>query len=70
MFDFINLAKVITIKEHIIKTTIDLRKSNKIKLPDAIIAATAIAYDLTLLTRNVNDFKNLKGLRIYDPMMK
>ena len=53
MFDFINLAKVITINEHIIKTTIDLRKSNKIKLPDAIIAAAAIAYDLTLLTRNV-----------------
>jgi predicted nucleic acid-binding protein len=27
--------------------------------PDAIIAATAIAYDLTLITRNLSDFNKI-----------
>ena len=44
--------------------TIAIRQTYKIKLPDAIIAATAIAYSLTLITRNVNDFKNIQGLSL------
>jgi predicted nucleic acid-binding protein len=43
--------------------TVSLRQAYKIKLPDAIIAATALAYDLTLITRNINDFKNITGLK-------
>ncbi|HVU55382.1 MAG TPA: hypothetical protein VHD83_10020 [Puia sp.] len=42
--------------------TVALRKNNKIKLPDAIIAATAIVNGLTLLTRNVADFQNISDL--------
>jgi len=38
--------------------TIDLRKKFKIKIPDAIVAATALDYNLTL-TRYVVDFKNI-----------
>jgi len=41
----------------------------KIKLPDAIIAATAIVYDLILVTRNISDFKNIDGLHVVDPHM-
>jgi predicted nucleic acid-binding protein len=47
--------------------TIALRQAHKIKLPDAIIAATALAYDLTLVTRNFNDFKNITGLKCINP---
>ena len=47
--------------------TILIRKSNKIKLPDAIIAATAIVYNLTLVTRNIDDFKNIHGLNVLNP---
>ncbi len=36
--------------------TADIRKQHKIKLPDAIIAATAIIYDLILNTRNTKEF--------------
>jgi tRNA(fMet)-specific endonuclease VapC len=32
---------------------------------DLLIAATAIAYDLTLLTRNVKDFQHIPGLKLY-----
>lgn len=47
--------------------TAELRKAYKIKLPDAIIAATALVYDLTLITRNVSDFKNIDELNVINP---
>jgi len=47
--------------------TIDLRRKYKIKLPDAVIAATALYYDLILVTRNEKDFEGIKGLEIYNP---
>jgi predicted nucleic acid-binding protein len=64
---FINTATVYLVNETIALKTIDIRLNNKIKLPDAIIAATAICYDLTLITRNTSDFKTIKGLEIIDP---
>ena len=39
------------------------KKSGRVLgVPDAIIAATAIANNLTLVTLNPNDFKNITGL--------
>jgi predicted nucleic acid-binding protein len=41
----------------------------KIKLLDALIAATAIVYQLTLVTRNVGDFNKINGLNLLDPFV-
>jgi len=41
-----------------------LRRSKKIKTPDAIIAATAIALDLTLISSD-NVFENIDGLKLF-----
>jgi predicted nucleic acid-binding protein len=57
----------IELEQSIKEKTAEIRKMYKIKLPDAIIAATALVYNLTLITRNVNDFKKIDGLRIIDP---
>lgn len=35
-----------------------------IRLPDALIAATAIEHELSLFTRNRSDFEKVRGLRI------
>lgn len=43
------------------------RKNPKVKVPDAIIAASAIIHGHTLLTSNLNDFKNIEGLLIQNP---
>jgi tRNA(fMet)-specific endonuclease VapC len=35
--------------------------------PDVLIAATALQYDLTLLTRNLRHFGRIPDLRLYQP---
>jgi predicted nucleic acid-binding protein len=51
----------------VVQQTISLRSQYAIKLPDAVIAATALANGLTLMTRNEVDFKNLSGLTVVNP---
>lgn len=65
--NFIYDALVIELEQPIKYKTADIRKKHKIKLPDAIIAATSIVYELTLVSRNVSDFKNIEGLQLIDP---
>ena len=64
---FINDTLVIELERPIKLKTADIRKKFRIKLPDAIIAATALIYDLILVTRNADDFKNIDGLKIVNP---
>ena len=54
------------IDQGIVENVIDIRKQYRIKLPDAIIAATANTDDLCLITRNIEDFKNI-DIRILNP---
>jgi predicted nucleic acid-binding protein len=65
--DFMDDALVLDLTGDVVEQTIAIRKAHKTKLPDAIIAATAIVYDLTLLTHNTNDFKTIPNLKITDP---
>jgi predicted nucleic acid-binding protein len=44
-----------------------LRRETRRRLPDALIAATALEHRLTLVTRNVRDFEGVKGLRLRPP---
>ena len=56
-----------TLNAEIVSHTIDIRKTHSIKLPDAVIASTALTYNLTLVTRNIKDFKGIKGLEVLNP---
>lgn len=67
LHNFINDCVVIEIEKLIKLKTAEIRKQYRIKLPDAIIAATAIIYDLTLITHNTSDFKNINQVRLFDP---
>jgi predicted nucleic acid-binding protein len=64
---FMNDVNIIDLGTAIVDRTIAVRKSFKTKLPDAIIAATALVINSTLITRNTSDFKNIEGLDILDP---
>lgn len=70
LHNFIHDALVIELEQPIKLKTADIRKAHKIKLPDAIIAATALVYDLTLLSRNTADFTNINGIKIINPWDK
>ncbi|MDR0864441.1 MAG: type II toxin-antitoxin system VapC family toxin [Candidatus Symbiothrix sp.] len=65
--EFVNSSVIMPLDSSIVEVTIDLCRQSKIKLPDAIIAATALVHKLTLLTRNIVDFKNIEGLKLIDP---
>jgi len=64
---FVENATVFEVDELVALKTINLRLNYKIKLADAIIAATALHYHLTLITHNTSDFKKIKGLKLIDP---
>ncbi|GHB63094.1 type II toxin-antitoxin system VapC family toxin [Persicitalea jodogahamensis] len=64
---FVEAAIVLPLNEPVVERTIALRRQYKIKLPDAIIAATALEFALTLFTRNVSDFKSIEDITIVNP---
>jgi predicted nucleic acid-binding protein len=65
--DFIDCSVIHPLDDPVVDATISLCRQRKIKLPDAIIAATAMLNGFTVLTRNIADFKNVAGLRIQNP---
>ena len=65
--EFIKDANILPLTKKVVAECIQIRRSKKIKTPDAIIAATAIIYDLTLIT-NDNDFKNIRHLQTINPL--
>lgn len=66
--DFLSLAKIYYVDDLIADKTIDLRKTyRKLKLGDAIIAATALTNNLTLISRNTKDFEDISGLTCINP---
>ena len=58
---FVRSARIFHLSDPIVQQTIEIRKSFKIKLPDSIIAATALTHGFTLIADNDKDF--LKGDR-------
>lgn len=65
--EFVHQSDIAEIDLAVKQKTIELKRICKIKLPDAIIAATAITTNSTLLTRNLSDFKNIQGLKVVNP---
>jgi predicted nucleic acid-binding protein len=60
-------ANVYLLDDDIASKTIELKRVRNINLADAVIAATAIVHNLKLATRNIDDFKTIKGLVVENP---
>jgi len=68
MEEFVNTAIVLPLEEPVTNQAILLRRSyRRLKLGDAIIAATALVYNLVLISRNTKDFENITGLELINP---
>jgi predicted nucleic acid-binding protein len=66
---FLAGSEILFINDEIINRAIEIRKGTNIKLPDAVIAATAIHHDYILISTNDNDFKKVLplGLKYMNP---
>lgn len=65
---FLETATVLTLNRAVAERTVALKRKVRLKTPDAVIAATALENGLVLATRNTKDFRNIAGLKLYNPM--
>lgn len=62
---FLTTFEVIGLDERVASRAVDLRRQHGIKLPDAIVWASADVNSMLLVTRNTRDFdRNRPGIRI------
>jgi len=64
--EFVKDSNVLGLTSAIVSRCVMIRRNQKIKIPDAIIAATAVIHNLTLITSD-RDFDNILGLKIFNP---
>lgn len=61
------MACVIPLDDAVTQACIQLRRNHKIKLADAMLAATALVHNVPLVTRNTEDFAGISGLQVLNP---
>lgn len=64
---FLTLFREVTLEAEVVEKTISVRRRHSVKVPDAIIAATAFDLELPLVTRNTSDFDTFDGLSLLNP---
>lgn len=66
---FISSSPVYALDDEVVERAIKLRQRKKMKLGDAIIAATALEYGIPLVTRNDADFRHIAELDLRNPFV-
>lgn len=61
-------SNLFSLVDNIVDETIEIRKKHRLKLPDAIIAATALVNNCALVTHNIKDFEKVRNLKVVDPL--
>ncbi len=64
---FLAAGSALSVTDVIADRAIELRQQKKMSLGDAFIAATALEHDLELSTRNIDDYKHITDLRLFNP---
>ena len=67
LIEFFETSIIFELFDEIVDKTILIRQKQKIKLPDAVIASTALVNGMVLVTRNTKDFKNIPDLETINP---
>ena len=64
---FFRLARVLPLSQDVLDQAVTLRQQRKMSLGDALVAGTALIHELTLVTRNVEDFQWIQELSLLNP---
>lgn len=64
VLNFLEACRYVHLDTSIADIAADIRRLYKLKTPDSIIAASALYTGATLVTRNSNDFKQVKHLHV------
>lgn len=66
--DFLSHFERIELTEEVKQETIRIRKTIGLKVPDSIIAASALTHQTQLLSNNLKDFARVPNLELIDPL--
>lgn len=61
---FLNSVLVVKLDAELAQAAGILRRDHNMSLGDSVVAATTLATRASLLTRNIRDFKKIRGLKI------
>jgi len=63
-----SLLPVLPVTDDVIERAVSLRQRRKMSLGDALIAGTALSFELPIATANVKDYQWIEGLEIINPL--
>lgn len=63
---FINDIMIVGLTDNVVDRCISLRRGRSVKIPDAIIAATVLVHDLTLITLD-KVFDRIENIKVLKP---
>ena len=63
-YDFIHVSKQVS--EKAVELICNFHLSHNLQIPDAIIGATALVYEIPLFTYNTKDFKFMPNIVLYN----
>ena len=67
---FMGCFNEVPVTPDIVEQAITLRQGHKMRIPDAIIAGSALVMKAVLVTRNSDDFKGIAKLQVINPYEK
>ena|SRR6266567_2313011 len=67
LIEFFQAANILRISDSVVNEAVKLRQTKRMGLGDAIVAGTALAHRLTLVTRNIGDFSWIQNLDLINP---
>ena len=67
VYHLLSMFEKIPVDNPLVQTAGEIRRIYGLDIPDALIAASALATDSILITRNIKDFGKVKELKVHKP---